>query len=1035
MKKALTILLSANPELDFFLVFMMPQMQRSLWTALKARFGDSAYERFQNILSMLELYDAKVSLEDANLKFLRSLPSVWHVVATMIRGQPGLDELEFDLSPLQHLKAASSKVQTAPNCASHSDEIICSFFAQQASMPTTHDDEDLLQIDEDAMEEIDIRWQDNNVDIDGQGICSTAEPVTVTFAMMALTELEEDDWSMEIDAEPMHFGQDGLGDFDWSNTADDTPVSLALMATNSEMEYDLKMRDLKLEEKQKELDQALRERDDFKIKLEKWSNAAVLQNEVLNKQRYLSDKTCIGFGVEYSSSEENNNSSGDETLVDPLYENFKREKAYTAKYINHRIVIYMKEPSKTQTNKIREHSGTRDKDQVEQHPRVTMDNPEEDLKDYAIIDSGCLWKLTGDHRKAVCFKSSRQRRVMWLLVNDLRRKNLRKKETIKTSCIDLSNSDDDIPKEGVFFTNSFDAKNTDTEEGGAVTTTNHGFTIDVTSTPTLRIHKIHPQSQIIGKSTAGMVQSHGKSLKALADESWVNRCKKERFNSSYKRLWVLCGLTRCKQRAIDKNSVHYQKDRSDIMLYRSYAKGIQDDSMGWNSLSFWGLHVSKTSAGPDIMFAVLSVVHDSSHSKGFSLACCKKTFQLQEDVYILVRSRSLAMQNKQYGISSTSRILLAAASCCAQYFGCKINCYYGFNCMHTEIHIENELVPFECEDHVFHSKTKAYSDSTLTSIRDCYEQRSLMWSQIAFLSQDIWERTQKILVTRSSSTSWEQFGTNIASALVGLATNQKFNFSLMILNGMLGHISNGTPFLMYPRYPDQSAAQASVSQRTAEVQGTANSQGTDEVSKVPGTVTLKGLLRYKVTVWTSKVQAELTVLLIFQKSQGLYSHRCVSNICEELEGRLDLDAFNREEFSTLQSKETKKEARSKSDPFFEDIVDKDAAVTLDMERKSDETEEINIEEKKASDVKSGDTEELDLDVVQTTDPKDKGKRDLGREPKKKKLNSSKIRAFGGRQMMGEVARRFKLMGCRRRKERLEELKKSKAKGYLSCSRK
>ncbi|GKD84292.1 hypothetical protein Tco_1351131, partial [Tanacetum coccineum] len=82
------------------------------------------------------------------LKFLRSLPSVWHVVATMIQGQPGLDELEFD-DLYNNLKAASSKVQTAPNCASHSDEIICSFFAQQASMPTTHDDEDLLQIDKD----------------------------------------------------------------------------------------------------------------------------------------------------------------------------------------------------------------------------------------------------------------------------------------------------------------------------------------------------------------------------------------------------------------------------------------------------------------------------------------------------------------------------------------------------------------------------------------------------------------------------------------------------------------------------------------------------------------------------------------------------------------------------------------------------------------------------------------------------------------------------------------------------------------------
>ncbi|GJW25406.1 putative ribonuclease H-like domain-containing protein [Tanacetum coccineum] len=371
--------------------------------------------------------------------------------------------------PKGYTQAASSKVQTAPNCASHSDEIICSFFSQQASMPTTHDDEDLLQIDEDAMEEIDIRWQvamitarirkfmrktgrpidlkpkngitfdkskiecfncqklghfarecrfakyqenrangrtekkivaiedsnskalvatDKNEDIDWTKEFD-AEPVT--FAMMALTEFEEDDWSMEIDAEHVHFGQDGLGDFDWSK-ADDTPVSLALMATNSEvpycskcsksykkllenyqterdnfqkarseilgyqmsleslevilkthekneyawgdkyeqMEYDLKMRDLKLEEKQKELDQVLKERDDFKVKLEKWTNASVLQNEVLNKQRYLSDKSCIGFGVESSSSKESDNSSGDETLTDPLYENFKREKAYKA---------------------------------------------------------------------------------------------------------------------------------------------------------------------------------------------------------------------------------------------------------------------------------------------------------------------------------------------------------------------------------------------------------------------------------------------------------------------------------------------------------------------------------------------------------------------------------------------------------------------------------------------------------------------------------------------------------------------------------
>ncbi|GJY65580.1 RNA-directed DNA polymerase, eukaryota [Tanacetum coccineum] len=52
-------------------------------------------------------------------------------------------------------------------------------------------------------------------------------------------------------------------------------------------------------------------------------------------------------------------------------------------------------------------------------------------------------------------------------------------------------------------------------------------------------------------------------------------------------------------------------------------------------------------------------------------------------------------------------------------------------------------------------------------------------------------------------------------------------------------------------------------------------------------------------------------------------------------------------------------------PFFDDIVDKDAAVTPDLERKSDETEEVNIEEKEASNVKSGETEELDLETTQS----------------------------------------------------------------------
>ena len=52
----------------------------------------------------------------------------------------------------------------------------------------------------------------------------------------------------------------------------------------------------------------------------------------------------------------------------------------------------------------------------------------------------------------------------------------------------------------------------------------------------------------------------------------------------------------------------------------------------------------------------------------------------------------------------------------------------------------------------------------------------------------------------NKSTAWNEFPKAIASALVGLATNQPFNFSWMILNGMLSHVKNNKPFLMYPRF-------------------------------------------------------------------------------------------------------------------------------------------------------------------------------------------------------------------------------------------
>ncbi|GKB02495.1 putative ribonuclease H-like domain-containing protein [Tanacetum coccineum] len=147
-----------------------------------------------------------------------------------------------------------------------------------------------------------------------------------------------------------------------------------------------------------------------------------------------------------------------------------------------------------------------------------------------------------------------------------------------------ADSDDDVPKDGVFSTNSFDDENTDNEEDRAPDYNNMDHTIDVSSTPTLRIHKIHPQSQIIGKSTAGVLtrrklkegasvqhqallsfmykqnrtnhkdqqtclfacflsqEEPKKVSQALSDESWVEAMQEELLQFKLQDVWVLCDL-------------------------------------------------------------------------------------------------------------------------------------------------------------------------------------------------------------------------------------------------------------------------------------------------------------------------------------------------------------------------------------------------------------------------------------------------------------------------------------------------------------
>ncbi|GKC74552.1 hypothetical protein Tco_1120435 [Tanacetum coccineum] len=52
----------------------------------------------------------------------------------------------------------------------------------------------------------------------------------------------------------------------------------------------------------------------------------------------------------------------------------------------------------------------------------------------------------------------------------------------------------------------------------------------------------------------------------------------------------------------------------------------------------------------------------------------------------------------------------------------------------------------------------------------------------------------------SKKTAWEQFSSNIATAIICLATNRTFNFSKLIFDAMVKNLDSKTKFLMYPRF-------------------------------------------------------------------------------------------------------------------------------------------------------------------------------------------------------------------------------------------
>ncbi|GJV12246.1 hypothetical protein Tco_1353787 [Tanacetum coccineum] len=157
-----SILLLAIPD-EYILKFHNVADAKSLWDAIKAR----RYDRFQKLISQLEVHGALISKEDINQKFLRSLPPSWNQIALIMRNKPDIDEIDIDdlynnLGVYEdEMKKSLSFASTSQNLAFLSSENTSS----TNEVSTASGDfgvstaGGISQIDEDDLEELDLRWQ------------------------------------------------------------------------------------------------------------------------------------------------------------------------------------------------------------------------------------------------------------------------------------------------------------------------------------------------------------------------------------------------------------------------------------------------------------------------------------------------------------------------------------------------------------------------------------------------------------------------------------------------------------------------------------------------------------------------------------------------------------------------------------------------------------------------------------------------------------------------------------------------------------
>ncbi|GJX49800.1 ribonuclease H-like domain-containing protein [Tanacetum coccineum] len=337
--KAKSTLLLAIPD-EHLLKFHGIKDAKTLWEAIKARFGgnkeskkmqktilkqqyenfatsrserlDKTYDRFQKLISQLEIYGEVISQEDANLKLLKSLPSAWNNIALIMRNKSDLDTLSMD-DLYNNLKVYESEIKVQSSSSLNSQNVA---FVSSENTSSTN-------------EAVNTAHEVSTASSQGQASSLTyVDDVMFSFFANQSNSLQLDNEDLEhIDTDDRiinemdspkkgghayHEGEKILkedrkeSEFQWQRNCyqmglESLEARIVIHEKNEAvyeediafLKYDVQVKDISIKDLKNQLEEALKEKDDLKLKLEKFEESSKNLTKLINSQISAKDKAGL----------------------------------------------------------------------------------------------------------------------------------------------------------------------------------------------------------------------------------------------------------------------------------------------------------------------------------------------------------------------------------------------------------------------------------------------------------------------------------------------------------------------------------------------------------------------------------------------------------------------------------------------------------------------------------------------------------------------------------------------------------------------